>query len=100
MKKTIFIFGAAALLAFASCKKETTEETEVITTETPADDQDAMQQDVETTTTTTTTTADTVASDGTSVKVNSSGVDVNSQDGNNKTTVKVSEEGGTLEIKK
>ncbi len=100
MKKTIFIFGAAAVLAFASCKKETTEETDVITTEAPAEEVDATATEMESTTTTTTTTTDTVEADGTSIKVGSDGVNVNSKDGDNKTTVKVNEQGGTVDIKK
>jgi uncharacterized lipoprotein YajG len=85
MKKFTLLMGAAAMLAFASCKKE--EKTTEITTEPAAPDTEVVHE-------TTVLPADTVVvkneeSDGTSVDVSKDGVNIDSKNGEKKTSVNV-----------
>ncbi|HLA56489.1 MAG TPA: hypothetical protein VK623_10335 [Flavobacterium sp.] len=96
MKKTTLLLGAMAMIAFASCKKETTS-TDVVA---PATDTTVVIHDVAPAPPADTVTVKTEESDGTSVSVDANGVDVKSKDGTKKTTVNVSKDNAGVEVKK
>jgi len=96
MRKITMVLGAAALVAFASCKKEekeinvdgTTVDTTIVVHETepaPAPDTVVVAP---------------AESDGTSVNVNSDGVHVDTKSGDKKTTINMSKDGAGVEVKK
>lgn len=93
MKNALLTF--ALILALASCKKEEKE----VTIEGGADTTVVVNQTVPAPETVT----DTVIvedKDGTSVNISSDGVNVDSKDGTNKTSVNVTKDGAGVEIKK
>ena len=95
MKKVALVFGAAAFLAFASCKKEEKEvnvDSTGVDTTVVVHEHDAPSPS-----------KDTIVveePDGTSVNINSSGVSVDSKDGTKKTNINVSKDGAGVEVKK
>lgn len=92
MKKITLILGLVSFMAFTSCKKETTETVEITTpaTETVVEDMPPPPPPP---------VKDTVV-DGTSININSKGVNIDSQDGSKKTKINVSGGDSSIEIKK
>ena len=104
MKKITLLLGAAAMLTFASCKKEekTTDETmsqdtTAVQTETPmpaeADTTSSPAKD-------TVSITKTGKSDETTVTAGKEGVTVKTENGSKTTEVKVSKDNGKVEVKK
>lgn len=98
MKKTIFLFGALALMLGTSCNEKKTESTETTETTTVTDTVhvDGAMNDVPPPP----PPPAAERQDGTSISVNSDGVSVDSKDGTKGTKVEVKNDGGTVEIKK
>ena len=94
MRKITLLLGAVCMIALASCKKETTTETtetEVVPTSTT--DTVVVEKEVPAAPAPENT-------DGTSIKVDGNGVDIQSKDGKNSTDVEVKDGGAAVEIKK
>jgi hypothetical protein len=97
MKKATLLFGALSLMALVSCKKE---EKEVDVDAPAADTTIVVHETAPAPVTTDTVVVKPEESDGTSVKINSDGLDINSKDGTKKTSVNVSKDNAGVEIKK
>ncbi|WP_339834900.1 hypothetical protein [uncultured Flavobacterium sp.] len=83
MKKVTLIIASLAVLAFSSCKEEQKEEPTTVVVEQPAAETQATEE-----------------SDGTSISVNSDGVEFSTKDGDNKTEVEVNDGSGTVKVEK
>ncbi|HEY0091718.1 MAG TPA: hypothetical protein VGB43_04445 [Flavobacterium sp.] len=98
MKRFTMVLGAAALIAFASCKKEDKEVD--ITTTTPDttvivhEEAPAPEPETETVVT------EPAETNGTSVDVNADGIHVDTKSGTSKTTVNMGKDGAGVEVKK
>lgn len=79
MKKQIILSGAVALMAITSCTQTTTEKTE-------------------TTTEKTTIVRDSVAPDGTTIKMNKDGVVIENKDGSKENNVSISKDSASIQI--
>ena len=96
MKKFTLLFATAAMITFASCKKEVTIESDGTATDTTV----VIDEVAPPVNTTDTIVVKQEESDGTSINVNSGGVSVDSKDGTKKTTVNMTKDGAGVEIKK
>jgi hypothetical protein len=83
MKKVTFIIASLALLAFSSCKDKPKEEPTTVVVEQPAAEAQATEE-----------------SDGTSLSIDSDGVEFSTKNGENKTEVDVKDGSGAVKVEK
>ena len=97
MKKVFLILGAVSMLTLASCRKE---EKEVTTTDISTNDTIVVQNEDPAPPPPPAPEAPAEDPDGTSVSINSDGINVDSKSGDKKTTVKVDGENSSVDVKR